>query len=180
MLGVTLWHCDKCDKCVSCHKISPPAPGDHCPVLIYCQPSTISVQIWLRRSSWIWETMPTVPRLVLLTVNAVEDIYCKFSKYPWSPNVCTKFDNVLSDEKFRECFYFMTLNISWSSFETIDKIELEVYLRWIRNRYWIDLGHRMFLHHLLPPATISWPPVTGGRLLRRLTMARGDNSPQEH
>ena len=46
----------------------------------------------------------------------------------------------LSDEKFRECFYFMTLNISWSSFETIDKIEPEVYLRWIRDRWLNWLG----------------------------------------
>ena len=169
---MTLWHCDKCDKCVSCHKISPPAPGDHCPVLIYCQPAP---SLSRSDSGDLHESEKQCPQsLVLLTVNV------KFSKYPWSPNVCTKFDNVLSDEKFRECFYFMTLNISWSSFETIDKIELEVYLRWIRDRYWIDLGHRMFLHHLLPPATISWPPVTRGRLLRRLTMARGDNSPQEH
>ena len=33
-------------------------------------------------------------RLVLLAVNVVQDIYCKFSRYPWSLNVCTKFDNV--------------------------------------------------------------------------------------
>ena len=68
----------------------------------------------------------------------------------------------LSDEKFRECFYFMTLNISWSSFETIDKIEPEVYLRWIRDRWlnwlgWPQLGRDIFLPMFPSSQARGWP-----------------------
>ena len=107
-----------CDKCVSCLEsgdvrmsgddhLSLVSPGLHCPVLIYCQPNTISVKIWLRKSLWICETiLSLILRLVLLTINVVQDIYCKFSRYPWSLNVCTKFDNVFIWWKVSGMFLF--------------------------------------------------------------------------
>lgn len=45
-------------------------------------------------------------RLVLLTINVVQDIYCKFSRYPWSLYVCTKFDNVFIWWKVSGMFLF--------------------------------------------------------------------------
>ena len=91
----------------------------------------------------LWNnTKPLSPRLVLLTINVVQDIYCKFSRYPWSLNVCTKFDNVFIWWKVSGMFSFhdseyKLISTRWK--QSI-KIEPEVYLRWIRDR-WVTSLH---------------------------------------
>ena len=102
-------------------------------------------------------------RLVLLTINVVQDIYCKFSRYPWSLNVCTKFDNVFIWWKVSGMFSFHDSEYKLISTRWKQSIKIEpeqVYLRWIRDR-WVtsprpDIFLPKYFHHLI---VTRWRPL---------------------
>ena len=139
-----------CDKCVSCVDVRMSVMTISAPWSALSGVDILSVQHHLCPDlTWeifmnLWNNTKSLSlRLVLLTINVVQDIYCKFSRYPWSLNVCTKFDNVFIWWKVSGMFSFhdseyKLISTRWK--QSI-KIEPEVYLRWIRDRWVTSPGH---------------------------------------
>ena len=124
-LVTSLW--PACDQLVTSSNIS----------IQHCAGVDILSSLSRQTASCAGETKPLSPpalelspRHVLLTINVAHSIYCSVSKYPWSPNVCTQFDNISSDKSFDETVFISWLCLDTGcalllvSFETINKIEL--------------------------------------------------------